>query len=136
MENDATLEGRLRIWVKSRGWSLKKLAEQAGLDYAHLTQLSDSKPPGGKIIKALSDLGLGIDWLLTGTGKMERERSDTEKELPLPLEVLRRLPRIPNPTTSEEGARMLAAWSDMIEQVAERAAEKAVEKYRRGASHE
>lgn len=61
---------RLRIFAKYIGTS-KRLAEMLGMTPQSLNfYLKGKREPGANILKRLLDLGLNINWLLTGEGEM------------------------------------------------------------------
>jgi hypothetical protein len=63
---------RLREWAKSsfKKPHLETLSDAADLNYAQVASWGEGKLPSGPSLIKLAQLGLNIDWLLTGRGEM------------------------------------------------------------------
>jgi transcriptional regulator with XRE-family HTH domain len=73
---------RLKNAVKSKKLKLTEFAEQSKIPYATLQKYTANKMvPGGElVIKICTELGISIDWLLTGQGEMYRTKTEATKE--------------------------------------------------------
>jgi transcriptional regulator with XRE-family HTH domain len=63
-----TLGARIAECRESRGWTQKKLAEQAGISVTFVSEVeNDRRMPGSEILLRIANaLGVSIDYLLTG----------------------------------------------------------------------
>lgn len=67
---------RLREALSLAGMSIKEAAERSGIPYRSMQNyLRDEREPGAEALKSISEqLGISIDWLLTGDGHPKREK--------------------------------------------------------------
>lgn len=68
---------RLREALASLGFSIKDAAESAGIPYRSMQNyLRGEREPGAEALKLISEqLGISVDWLLTGEGEMRKGAS-------------------------------------------------------------
>ncbi|MCQ4242495.1 helix-turn-helix domain-containing protein [Stutzerimonas stutzeri] len=68
---------RIRTAIESQGLSLKKAAERCDISYSSLQNWAGGhrEPRPEALIAIGSQLGISIDWLLTGQGSMLRDQS-------------------------------------------------------------
>jgi len=77
-----TLADRLKIIRNELCKSQKDMATALGMPIrSWQTYEEGSSVPGGKVFKALTDLGISADWLLTGEGPMKREEKGEGREV-------------------------------------------------------
>lgn len=88
---------RLREFLDSEGMKITTAAERSGIPYRSMQNyLSGEREPGVEALTAMNTrLGVSVDWLLTGDGRMHRSVSgltaETARES-LMLSLLRQLP--------------------------------------------
>ena len=62
-----TIGQRLHRAIWFRGWTIAELARKASIPYATLQgYLGDKRLPGAKHLAALANVGMNVEWLLTG----------------------------------------------------------------------
>lgn len=68
------IDERLKKVLKNRGLSIKEVSETCGIPYRTLQNyLRGEREPNAKALSTLgTQLGVSLDWLLTGSGSMQR----------------------------------------------------------------
>ena len=65
---------RLRLVAVKAFGSMKKLSEVSGINYTQISDyLSERRSPGFEALSAFANVGINVDWLLTGEGEMMRD---------------------------------------------------------------
>lgn len=74
----STIGERIRIAREAKGWSQLKLGEAVGVSRAAVSQWESGESKGLKpenLVAAARELGVDIEWLVTGTPDMREDRS-------------------------------------------------------------
>jgi transcriptional regulator with XRE-family HTH domain len=93
-----SVKTRLRQFLEAEGMKITEAAEKSGIPYRSMQNyLSGERDPGVEALTAMNTrLGVSVDWLLTGEGRMHRKSGDglateTSREGAV-LSLLRQLP--------------------------------------------
>lgn len=101
-----TIGSRLKAFAKARYKRLGVFAEAAGINPSQLSDyVADKFVPRGDVLTKFAELGLNVNWLLTGEGEMFAASADddapadvlpgiTQEDLETFARVAKRLPKI------------------------------------------
>lgn len=116
--------------------AVSRAAEALGMRHQNLAKYcEDDRDPTGEMIRRFREvLGLNPTWYLTGLGPMQAREEEEPGTPQFTPEFLRSLPILPDPTASEENARVFMEWAEqamarVIARAADEAAKKAVDEY-------
>ncbi len=89
---------RLRQFLDAEGLKITQAAEKSGIPYRSLQNyLSGERDPSVEALTAINTrLGVSIDWLLTGDGRMHRGTGEPATETPREGTVLALLRQLPD----------------------------------------